>query len=126
MNQQTTPEVSEVYFAQLIPGSFKAGIGRQIVPHAVSHEDWKASGAVVRDEPYDVHAISIANRGEGKSDIWSIVVKDEQGEDSREVFEVEQLPWNSADREHPQARYEGLAATIEQQLGRTGLTILIS
>ncbi len=116
---------SQVYWAASIGDTTKVGIGRQIVPRCVSYEEWAAVGSPVRADPYDVYATSAYAEGrpQGERNYW--LVTDISGPVSgSSKFELDMhQPFNATD---PQAEYRSLAHGVEEHLGRTGLTILVT
>ncbi len=123
---------STLYYAEKLPGSARSGIGRQILPTFVDSEEWEAAGAIVRDEPYDVHAISAYNwrdPAEGYlpkvvKDIWTVYVKTLTCYAESDHFALDMV--GSGFGHPPEAQYRALVDSVEAQLGRTGLVILVS
>jgi hypothetical protein len=111
---------SKVFIAKDIGPSKRTGIGREVYPSAVTDEQWTAQGAEVRDEPFDAVAVVFLSDADGNhKEFWSVLL----APDCPRVDIDMATPHSYVDR---QPLYEGLARDLEQHLGRTGLTILVS
>lgn len=100
------------------------GLGRQILPNFESYEEWIEAGKQAVAESYDVHAIGLYYDlpDEEPTAEWVVTAEgEEKPENQRFRLDIE----GKGDYTDPET-YTTLRDQIEERLGKTGLTIIIS
>jgi len=114
---------SRVYTGRPVGEGNEGIISRRVFPVNKAESESSLSSVSGRPILYDVLVEAQFDREDG-SDIWSVQIP---GADDAEEFELPMPNWDNSDLDpyEGQVRYEVIARTVEERLGRTGLTILV-
>lgn len=115
---------SRVYTGQSVGEGNEGIISRRVFPVNTAESESSLSRISGQAVLYDVLVEAQFSREDGP-DIWSVQIP---GAEDADAFELPMHNWDNTDLDpyEGQVRFEEIARSVEERLGRTGLTILVS